>query len=58
MLDAYLHLSAYPEIHATLAALVPRPRLMLSNGAPRMLEAAVTSSGLAGKFTHILLTRA
>ena len=53
MLDAYLHLSAYPEIHATLAALVPRPCLMLSNGAPRMLEAAVTSSGLAGKFTHI-----
>jgi 2-haloacid dehalogenase len=54
MLDAYLHLSAYPEIHATLAALAPRPCLMVSNGAPRMLEAAVTSSGLAGKFTHIL----
>src|ERR671918_3063708 len=41
LLDAYLHLSAYPEIHATLAALVPRPCLILSNGAPRMLEAAV-----------------
>jgi 2-haloacid dehalogenase len=54
ILDAYLHLPAYPEIPATLAALAPRPCLMLSNGAPRMLEAAVTSSGLAGKFTHIL----
>ena len=49
ILNAYLHLSAYPEIPATLAALAPRPCLMLSNGAPHMLEAAVTSSGLGGK---------
>jgi 2-haloacid dehalogenase len=54
ILNAYLHLSAYAEIPATLAALAPRPCLVLSNGAPHMLEAAVTSSGLAGKFTHIL----
>ena len=54
ILNAYLHLSAYPEIPATLAALAPRPCLILSNGAPHMLEAAVTSSGLAGKFAHIL----
>jgi 2-haloacid dehalogenase len=54
LLEAYLHLSAYPEIPATLAALVPRPCAILSNGAPRMLDAAVAWSGLAGKFTHIL----
>jgi 2-haloacid dehalogenase len=54
ILDAYLHLSAYPETLATLAALAPRPCLILSNGAPHMLEAAVESSGLAGQFTHIL----
>jgi 2-haloacid dehalogenase len=54
ILDGYLHLSAYPEIPATLEALAPRPCLILSNGAPHMLEAAVASSGLAGKFTHIL----
>jgi 2-haloacid dehalogenase len=54
ILKAYLHLSTYPEIPATLEALAPRPCLILSNGAPPMLEAAVKSSGLAGKFTHIL----
>jgi 2-haloacid dehalogenase len=54
LLEAYLHLSAYPEIPGTLAALAPRPCLILSNGSPRMLEAAVASSGLAGQFTHLL----
>jgi 2-haloacid dehalogenase len=54
LLDAYLHLSAYPEIPAMLAALAPRPCLILSNGSPRMLEAAVTSTGLAGQFAHCL----
>jgi len=54
LLKAYLQLSAYPEVLDMLAALAPRPCLMLSNGTPRMLEAAVESSGLAGKFTHIL----
>jgi 2-haloacid dehalogenase len=54
ILKAYLSLSAYPEIPATLAALAPRPSAILSNGSPHMLQAAVGSSGLAGKFTHIL----
>ena len=54
LLEAYLHLSAYPEIPGTLAALAPRPCLILSNGSPHMLEAAVASSGLAGQFTHLL----
>ncbi len=54
ILAAYLHLSAYPEVPATLAALAPRPCAILSNGAPHMLQAAVESSGLAGKFTHLL----
>jgi 2-haloacid dehalogenase len=54
ILETYLHLSPYPEIPATLAALAPRPSLILSNGSPSMLDATVTSSGLAGKFTHVL----
>jgi 2-haloacid dehalogenase len=54
LLEAYLHLSPYPEIPAMLAALAPRPRLILSNGSQRMLEAAVSSTGLAGYFTGIL----
>jgi 2-haloacid dehalogenase len=54
ILNAYLSLSAYPEIPTTLTALAPRPSAILSNGSPYMLEAAVASSGLAGQFTHIL----
>lgn len=54
LLNAYLTLTAYPEIPAMLARLTPRPCVILSNGTPRMLEAVVASSGLHGKFTHIL----
>jgi 2-haloacid dehalogenase len=54
LLKAYLQLSAYPEIPATLAALAPRSCLILSNGRPSMLQAAVESSGRAGKFSYML----
>jgi 2-haloacid dehalogenase len=54
LLNAYLELAAYPEIPTMLAGIAPRPCAMLSNGSPRMLEAAVTSSGLTGHFTHLL----
>ena len=54
LLNAYLHLTAYPEITAMLAGVAPRPCVILSNGSPRMLAAAVTSSGLTGQFTHLL----
>jgi 2-haloacid dehalogenase len=54
ILEAYLHLSTYAEIPATLEALAPRSCVILSNGSPAMLEAAVTSSGLTGRFAHIL----
>ena len=54
LLTAYLELAAYPEIPAMLAGLAPRPRVILSNGSPRMLAAAMTASGLTGQFTHIL----
>jgi 2-haloacid dehalogenase len=54
ILEAYLHLSAYSEIPATLEVLAPRSCVILSNGSPSMLEEAVTSSGLTGRFAHIL----
>jgi 2-haloacid dehalogenase len=54
VLEAYLSVSAYPDIPATLEALTPRPCMILSNGSPRMLEAAVASSGLTGRFAHLL----
>jgi len=54
LMDAYLSLSCFPEVPSALARLAGRPRAILSNGAPRMLEAAVRSSGLGGSFDHVL----
>ena len=47
LLDAYLRLAPFPEVPGVLARLDGLPRAILSNGAPRMLEAAVAHAGLA-----------
>jgi len=47
LMEAYLSLDCFPEVKAALARLEGRPRAILSNGAPKMLDAAVKSSGLA-----------
>lgn len=54
LMDAYLSLACFPEVPAALARLVGRPRAILSNGAPRMLQAAVAASGLEGALDHVL----
>jgi 2-haloacid dehalogenase len=54
LMDAYLSLACFPEVEATLAQLAPRPRAILSNGSPRMLEAAVASSGIGVHLDHVL----
>ena len=54
LMDAYLSLACFPEVPAALAPLAGRPRAILSNGAPRMLAAAVASSGLAKHLDHVL----
>ncbi len=54
LMDAYLTLASFPEAKAALTALAPRPRAILSNGSPRMLEAAVASSGLGAHLDHVL----
>jgi 2-haloacid dehalogenase len=54
LMEAYLSLRTFPEVTAALARLGGAPLGMLSNGSPRMLEAAVRSSGLAGVFQHVL----
>jgi 2-haloacid dehalogenase len=54
LMDAYLSLTCFPEVPAALARLGDRPRAILSNGAPRMLDAAVTSSGLGALLQHVL----
>jgi 2-haloacid dehalogenase len=43
----YLHLAAFPDAHAALASLAPRPRWILSNGTRAMLDPLVESTGLA-----------
>jgi 2-haloacid dehalogenase len=54
LMDAYLSLACFPDVSNALARLAPRPRAILSNGSPRMLQAAVTSSGLGPHLDHVL----
>jgi 2-haloacid dehalogenase len=54
LMEAYLALATFPEVKAALAALAPVPLGILSNGSPRMLEAAVRSAGLDGVFQHVI----
>jgi 2-haloacid dehalogenase len=54
LMDAYLSLACFPDVVGALERLAPRPRAILSNGSPRMLQAAVTSSGLGRHLDHVL----
>jgi 2-haloacid dehalogenase len=54
LMDAYLTLACFPEVPAALERLQGRPRAILSNGSPRMLQAAVDSSGLGRHLSHVL----
>jgi 2-haloacid dehalogenase len=54
LMDAYLTLAPFPEAEDALARLAGRPRAILSNGSPRMLAAAVDSSGLGRHLQHVL----
>jgi 2-haloacid dehalogenase len=52
--DAYLTLAPFPDVLETLAALVPRPRWILSNGTRAMLEPLVRHRGLDGLIDGVL----
>jgi 2-haloacid dehalogenase len=56
LMDAYLQLSAYPEVPATLRRLhaAGLKLAILSNGEPRMLAAAVGNAGLAELLDAVL----
>jgi 2-haloacid dehalogenase len=54
LMDAYLTLACFPEVPTALERLQGRPRAILSNGSPRMLQAAVDSSGLGRHLSHVL----
>jgi len=54
LMEAYLSLATFPEVSDSLAAMAGTPLGILSNGSPTMLTAAVRSSGLDGRFAHVL----
>jgi len=54
LMDAYLSLACFPEVTSALGRLAGKSLGILSNGSPRMLQAAVQSSGLARVFRHVL----
>jgi len=54
LMEAYLSLATFPDVTTALAAMAGTPLGILSNGSPRMLAAAVRSSGLEGRLAHVL----
>lgn len=56
LMEAFLTIDAYPDAKRVLEALrrAGRPAAILSNGSPRMLEAATASAGIAGLLDHVL----
>ncbi|HSE93139.1 MAG TPA: haloacid dehalogenase type II [Methylomirabilota bacterium] len=54
LMQAYLSLACFPEVKSALQRLGSRPCAILSNGSPRMLEAAVAASGLGPHLAHVL----
>src|SRR6266436_1121163 len=54
LMESYLSLATFPDVAGALSAMVGIPLGILSNGSPRMLEAAVRSSGLRAAFRHVL----
>ncbi len=54
LMEAYLSLEAFPEVRAALERLKGAPLAILSNGSPKMLEAAVRGSGLGPYLRHVL----
>ena len=54
LMDAYLSLACFPDVPEALDRLRGHRLAILSNGAPKMLAAAVTSSGLGGYFDAVL----
>ena len=54
LMDAYNRLACFPEVREALQRVAGRPRAILLNGTPRMLEAAVAASGLSGALEHVI----
>ena len=54
LMEAYLSLRAFADVKPAFEQLRGFPLAILSNGSPRMLDAAVRSSGLASYFADVI----
>ena len=54
LMEAYLHLQAFPDVIEALKSLSGYTKAILSNGTLKMLEAVVKSSFLGDFFSHII----
>jgi len=54
LMDAYLHLAAFPEVREALASLSGLRLAILSNGSPAMLDPVVANAGLGGVFKAVI----
>ncbi len=54
LMDAYLHLTPYPDVAPALKRLNHLPLAILSNGAPRMLNDVVANANLGADFQYLL----
>jgi len=54
LMDAYNKLDTFPEVKEALKGLSGIPLAILSNGSPKMLQAAVKSSGLEGVLSKVI----
>jgi 2-haloacid dehalogenase len=54
LMDAYLALDTFPEVRDALARLRDLPCAILSNGAPRMLDAVVAHNRLGAHFRAVI----
>jgi 2-haloacid dehalogenase len=54
LMEAYLHLTPYPDVASALKRLNHLPLAILSNGAPSMLQDVVANAGLRDDFQHLI----
>ena len=54
LMESYLHLDTFPEVKSALGKLAQYKLAILSNGAPKMLAAAVEGAGLKGIFAGVI----
>lgn len=54
LMDAYLHLSPYPEVEEVLTKLRSKRLAVFSNGAHEMLDPLIKHSGLSSLFSEVI----